>query len=84
MEDYVATDERPVEKCLNDVDQSDIYIGIFAFRYGYVPPSDHGNPDGLSANSKTLTESLKSTRDKFPSRVGVDETGIFPFAEHLP
>ena len=48
MEDYVATDERPVEKCLNDVDQSDIYIGIFAFRYGYVPPSDHGNPDGLS------------------------------------
>jgi Domain of unknown function (DUF4062)/AAA ATPase domain len=48
MEDYVATDERPVEKCLNDVDQSDIYVGIFAFRYGYVPPSDHGNPDGLS------------------------------------
>jgi hypothetical protein len=48
MEDYIATDERPVEKCLNDVDQADIYVGIFAFRYGYVPPSDHGNPDGLS------------------------------------
>jgi formylglycine-generating enzyme required for sulfatase activity len=48
MEDYVATEERPVDKCLNDVDRSDIYVGIFAFRYGYVPPSDDGNPDGLS------------------------------------
>jgi hypothetical protein len=32
MEDYVATDQRPVEKCLNDVVKADIYIGLFAFR----------------------------------------------------
>jgi hypothetical protein len=48
MEDYVATDKRPVEKCLGDVEKSDIYVGIFAFRYGYIPPPDHNNPDGLS------------------------------------
>ncbi|MCP5050116.1 MAG: SUMF1/EgtB/PvdO family nonheme iron enzyme, partial [bacterium] len=38
MEDYVASDQRPVEKCLQDVRSSDVYIGIFAWRYGYIPP----------------------------------------------
>jgi hypothetical protein len=37
MEDYVATDERPVDKCLGDVGNSDIYLGIIAWRYGYIP-----------------------------------------------
>src|SRR5262245_64624166 len=48
MEDYVATDRRPVEKCLADIEDSDIYVGVFAFHYGYVPPAEHGNPDGFS------------------------------------
>src|SRR4051812_11353187 len=37
METYVAEDARPLEKCLADVAQADLYIGIFAWRYGYVP-----------------------------------------------
>src|SRR5947209_7081863 len=49
MEDYVATDERPTEKCLADVVASDLYIGIFAWRYGYIPPEK--NPD-----HKSITE----------------------------
>jgi Domain of unknown function (DUF4062) len=48
MEDYVAADKRPVDKCLADVAEADIYIGLFAYRYGYVPPPEHGNPNGLS------------------------------------
>ena len=48
MEDYVAADERPVDQCLKDVAAADLYVGIFAFRYGYVPPQEHDNPDGLS------------------------------------
>ncbi|TKB76473.1 MAG: DUF4062 domain-containing protein [Nitrospira sp.] len=48
MEDYVAADQRPVEKCLKDVEESDIYVGLFAFRYGYIPPANHNNPNGLS------------------------------------
>lgn len=48
MEDYVATDQRPVEKCLKDVEQADLYVGLFAFRYGYIPPSQHNNPNRLS------------------------------------
>ena len=38
MEDYLASDERPLDKCLNDVSCCEIYIGIFALRYGYIPP----------------------------------------------
>ena len=37
METYVAEPERPLEKCLADVAASDLYVGIFAWRYGYVP-----------------------------------------------
>jgi formylglycine-generating enzyme required for sulfatase activity len=48
MENYVATDRRPVEKCLQDVADSHIYVGLFGFRYGYIPPPEHDNPDRLS------------------------------------
>ena len=46
MEDYVATDQRPLAKCLEDVAISDVYIGILAHRYGYVPT--HENPERRS------------------------------------
>jgi formylglycine-generating enzyme required for sulfatase activity len=42
MEDYVADNRRPLDKCLEDVAESEIYIGIIAWRYGYVPKE--GNP----------------------------------------
>jgi hypothetical protein len=37
MEYYVAGDERPLDKCLKDVVSCELYIGIFAWRYGFVP-----------------------------------------------
>src|SRR4051794_723455 len=46
MEDYVAADQRPLDKCLADVEACDLYLGIFAWRYGYVPDKD--NPDKRS------------------------------------
>jgi|SRR5271165_7492737 len=46
MEDYVARDNRMVDQVLQDVRDCDIYLGIFAWRYGYVP--QEGNPEGLS------------------------------------
>ena len=46
MEDYVATDQRPLAKCLEDVAACDLYVGIFAHRHGYIP--DHDNPEGRS------------------------------------
>lgn len=41
MEDYVATDQRPLAKCLADVAACDVYIGIIAWRYGYIPDRDN-------------------------------------------
>ena len=46
MEDYVAADQRPLERCLADVSASDLYVGVFAHRYGYIPNED--NPEGRS------------------------------------
>lgn len=38
MENFGARDERPVEECVRLVrDESDIFVGIYAHRYGYVP-----------------------------------------------
>jgi len=37
MEYYSAGEKRPVDKCLADVATADIYVGIFALRYGYIP-----------------------------------------------
>lgn len=31
-----------------------MYIGLFAFRYGYIPPSNHNNPNGLSITELEL------------------------------
>ncbi len=61
MEDYVAADKRPVDKCLADVAGADIYVGLFAFRYGYVPPPGHNNSNGLSITELEFrqAESLK-------------------------
>jgi len=38
MEDDVASDARPLDQCLENIFRCDVYIGLFAWRYGYVPP----------------------------------------------
>lgn len=37
MEYFVAEDKKPLDKCLEAVDSSDLYVGIFAWRYGDRP-----------------------------------------------
>ncbi|HXO42828.1 MAG TPA: DUF4062 domain-containing protein, partial [Thermoanaerobaculia bacterium] len=38
MEDFGARDVDPVTGCLRLVGESQVFIGIYAWRYGYVPP----------------------------------------------
>jgi len=38
MEAYVAEGRPPLDKCLEDVRRCDLYIGLFAWRYGFIPP----------------------------------------------
>jgi len=42
MEEYVARDQRVEFACTGDVVGCDVYLGVFAWRYGYVP--DDANP----------------------------------------
>ena len=38
MENFGARDERPVDECIRIVQkESDLFVGIYAHRYGYVP-----------------------------------------------
>lgn len=40
MEDLVAASAAPLMKVIEMIDRSDAYVGIFAWRYGYVPGHD--------------------------------------------
>jgi hypothetical protein len=64
MEQYVARDERPVDVCVRDVAKSDLYVGIFAWRYGHVPITE--NPDSLSV---TELEYRAAKAQKIPTLV---------------
>ena len=46
MEEYVARDQRVEFACEGDVVVCDVYIGIFAWRYGHIPSDS--NPERLS------------------------------------
>jgi hypothetical protein len=47
-----------------DVKARDIYVGIFAWRYGYIPPKEHGNARGLSI---TECEYRRAVADNKPT-----------------
>jgi hypothetical protein len=40
------TTSLPLHNCLEDISSCDLYIGLFALRYGFVP--EHGNPEHRS------------------------------------
>ncbi len=40
MEDLVAASTLPLLKVLDMIDRSEAYVGIFAWRYGYIPGGD--------------------------------------------
>ena len=54
MEYYVAESKRPLNKCLDDVRRCDIYVGIFAWRYGYIPQGSE-----LSITEQEFRQALK-------------------------
>jgi hypothetical protein len=53
MEEYGSRDERPLALCLQHVASTDLYIGIFAQRYGFIPTED--NPGQLSITELEYT-----------------------------
>jgi len=63
MEYYVAEDTRPVKKCLDDVADCDVYVGIYAWRYGWQPAGD--NPDKLSVTEMEFRQAEKMGKPCF-------------------
>jgi O-acetyl-ADP-ribose deacetylase (regulator of RNase III) len=61
MEDYVAQDRRPLANCLDDISGCDVYVGLFAWRYGYVP-EDH-NPRHLSITELEYRHAVDSEKE---------------------
>ncbi|HNP52352.1 MAG TPA: DUF4062 domain-containing protein [Nitrosomonas nitrosa] len=61
MEDYVATDERPLAKCLKDVAACDLYVGIIGNRYGFIP-EDEDNKGHYSITELEYREAQKFNR----------------------
>ena len=58
MEYYLADDRRPADKCIADVRACDIYVGVFAWRYGTIP-------DENNANKLSITEmEYQAAREK--------------------
>lgn len=74
MEKYPARDERPKTACEADAAGCDLYVGLFAWRYGYVPPDD--NPERKSI---TELEYLAAGRAEKPRFVFLlDENAPWP------
>ena len=60
MEYFVAEDKRPLDKCLEAVASSDLYVGIFACSYGYIP----------DRYDKSMTElEYRKAVDKYPLQI---------------
>lgn len=61
MEDYVASPQRPLDKCLADVAACQAYVGLFAWRRGFIPPGHE--------QSITELELRESERHELPRLV---------------
>lgn len=60
MEEYTAEGIRPLSRCLEDVKQCHAFVGILAWRYGYVP-TEIGDaniklPPGTKLGETSITE----------------------------
>jgi uncharacterized protein DUF4062 len=62
MEEYVAEGMRPLDRCLAHVDECDLYVGIFAWRYGYVPKGGKGKPPSVSITASELYRADKGKK----------------------
>jgi Domain of unknown function (DUF4062) len=81
IEEYVAEGSRPLDRCLKDVDSAAIYIGIFAWRYGYAPPSpavSPGDPVGAPPRVSITESEFRRAAGKRPLVFMLDPKASWP------
>src|ERR1700693_4729947 len=62
MENYRARDDNPRAGSESDAAKCDIYLGIFAWRYGYVP--EENNPEGKSITELEYSAAGRAERPR--------------------
>jgi hypothetical protein len=76
--DYVAKDsylvsaEPTVDQCLKDVGECDIYVGVFAGRYGWRPDG----PDGVSITEREYREAVRTGKPRYIFIVQARDCGL--------
>lgn len=58
MEHFGARSEVPLEFCLQKVVNAELFVGIYAHRYGFIPP----NADGISITEHEYLEARRAHR----------------------
>ena len=61
MEYYATRENHLVDRRLSDVASSDLYVGIFAWRYGWIPQQD--NPNQLSITELEYRQALRAGKE---------------------
>jgi len=80
MEEYTAEESRPLDRCVKDVASADLYVGIFAWRYGYIPkadPSLKDLPSKIVPGKTSITEAEYHAAESIPRL-------IFLLADSVP
>jgi hypothetical protein len=89
MEDYTARSGRPLDECLADVAACDVYVGLFAWRQGFVPA---GQSKGIAQleleeaerTGKTVLVFLLAEDQPWPPKlVDEDKRAIVALRERL-
>src|SRR5258708_19472859 len=89
MEDFTAMDTNAVEKCHREVLDCDIFIGIYAHRYGFIPPDETKSITVLEYEWATRSHKPRLIYVVVPSYVfpsslpDVDTTHIQPSTQHI-
>lgn len=55
MESFHPTNSSAVQRCYDEVQQAEIFIGIYAHRYGYRPAAGMDFPGGQTDGEKSIT-----------------------------
>jgi len=56
METFGARPDEPLRACLGEVEESDLFVGVYAHRYGFVPPDAHASVTELEYERATELE----------------------------
>ncbi len=78
MEDMTAASATPLSRVTDMVDRSEAYVGVFAWRYGYVPARSAGSATGQQAaadppqqQARAANPQLLTVKGAIPSETSI-------------